>query len=93
MEATPTSCSEVWHLTGLANYCSRLEEGYSELAVPLTALGRHTARFAWTPEAQVSVDALKPALSSVPVLRTFDPTRRTLLTTDTSNNAVSAILT
>jgi hypothetical protein len=33
------------------------------------------------------------ALSSAPVLRTFDPTRRAVLTTDASNNAVAAILT
>jgi hypothetical protein len=33
------------------------------------------------------------ALSSAPVLRTFDPTRRAVLTTDASNVAVAAILT
>ncbi len=47
----------------------------------------------WTPAAQASFDALKLALSSAPVLRTFDPARRTVLTTDASNVAVAAILT
>ena len=32
----PTSCSEVWRFTGLANYYSRLVEGYAQLAAQLT---------------------------------------------------------
>ena len=43
--ATPTSCSEVWCFTGLANYYSRFVEGYADLAAPLTELGSPTARF------------------------------------------------
>ena len=91
--ATPTSCCEVRRFTGLANYYRRFVEGYAEVAAPLTALGSPTARFAWTPEAQASFDALKLALSSAPVLRTFDPARRAVLTTDASNIAIAAVLT
>jgi len=91
--ATPKSCSEVRRFTGLANYYRRFVEGYAELAAPLTALGSPTARFVWTADAQASFDALKRALSSAPVLRTFDPARRAVLTTDASNIAVAAILT
>ena len=91
--ATPTSCTEVRRFTGLANYYRRFVQGYSEVAAPLTALGSPTARFAWSPAAQASFDALKLALSSAPVLRTFDPARRAVLTTDASNIAVAAILT
>ncbi len=57
------------------------------------ALGSPTARFAWTPAAQASCDALKLALSTSPVLRTFGPSRRAVLTTDASGLAVAAILT
>jgi hypothetical protein len=91
--ATPTSCCEVRRFTGLANHYRRFVEGYSEVAAPLTALGSPAARFAWTPAAQASFDALKAALSSAPVLRTIDPARRAVLTTDASNVAVAAILT
>jgi hypothetical protein len=91
--ATPKSCSEVRRFTGLANYYRRFVEGYAELAAPLTALGSPTARFVWTADAQASFDALKLALSTAPVLRTFDPARRAVLTTDASNIAVAAILT
>jgi hypothetical protein len=78
--ATSTSCCEVRHFTGLVNYYRRFVEGYSEVAAPLTALGSPTARFVWTPVAQATFDALKLALSSAPVLRTFDPARRAVLT-------------
>ncbi len=91
--ATPTSCCEVRRFTGLANYYRSFVEGYSEVVALLTALGSPNARFVWTLAAQVSFDALKLALSSAPVLRTFDPARRALLTTDASNVAVAAILT
>ena len=63
------------------------------MTAPLTALGSPTLRSAWSTEAQASFDALKLALSSAPVLRTFDPARRAVLTTDASNVAVAAILT
>ena len=89
----PTSCSEVRRFTGLANYYRRFVEGYAEMAAPLTTLGSPTALFVWTPEAQTSFDALKLALSSAPVLRIFDPSRRAILTTDASGLAVAAILT
>jgi len=91
--ATPTSGAEVRRFTGLANYYRRFVEGYAEIAAPLTALGSPTARFCWSADAQASFDALKAALSSAPVLRTFDPSRRAVLTTDASGLAVAAILT
>ncbi len=91
--ATPTSCCKVRRFTGLANYYPRFVEGYSEVAAQLTALCSPTARFAWTQDAQASFDALKLALSSAPVLHTFDPTHRVVLTMYASNVAVGAILT
>jgi hypothetical protein len=90
--ATPTSCTKVLRFTGLANYYRRFMKGYAELAAQLTALGSPTARFAWTQEAQASFDALKRALCTSPVLRTFDQHRRAV-TTDASGVAVAAILT
>jgi hypothetical protein len=54
-------------------------EGYAEIVAPLTALGGPAARFVWSPDAQASFDTLKRALSSAPVLRTFDPSRQAVL--------------
>ena len=91
--ATPTSCCEVRRFIGLAGYYRRFVEGFADVAAPLTALGSPTATFSWTPAAQESFDALKELLSTAPVLRTWDPSRRAVLTTDASGVAVSAILT
>jgi hypothetical protein len=91
--ATPTSSSEVRRFTGLANQYRRFVEGYAEIAAPLTALGSPTARFTWALEAQASFDALMVALSSAPVLCTFDPACRAVLPTHASNVAFAAILT
>ncbi len=78
--------------TGLANYYRRFVEGYTEIAAQLTALSGPAARFVWSPDAQASFNTLKRALSSALVLRTFDPSRRVVLTTDASSVAVATIL-
>ncbi len=83
--ATPTSCMEVRRFTGLANYYCSFVQGYSEVTAPLTAFGSLMALFAWSPTAQASFDALKLAFLSAPVLRSFDPARRAVLTTGASN--------
>jgi hypothetical protein len=96
---TLTSCTEALRFTGLINYYLRFVEGYAELAGPLTALSCPTARdsrglLAFMPTG-TGLDALKLALSSAPVLSTFDPARRAVLTTDANNRdvAIAAILT
>ena len=67
---TPKSCTEVRRFTDITNYYRRFIDGYAELAAPLTTLASPSATFVW------SSDALKQALASAPVLRTFDPARR-----------------
>ena len=59
--------------------------------MPLTALGSPIVT--WGPAEAASFTALKDLLCSAPVLRTFDPTRRCVLTTDASGVAISAVLT
>ena len=76
-------------VTGLANYY----RGYAEVATQLTALRSPPERFLWTPAAQASLDSLMLALSSVPVLRTFDPASFAVLTTDASTVDVAVTLT
>ncbi len=93
----PTLCCQVRRCAGLASYYCRfrvdLLDGCSESAAPLTALGSPTARFAWSPATQASLDALKLARSSALVPRAFDPARRAVLTTGASNAPVAAMLT
>ena len=74
--ATPTSGTEVRRFLGLAGYYRRFVEGFADVAAPLTALGSPTATFRWSPTAQASFEALKTLLSTAPVLRTWDPSKR-----------------
>ena len=90
--ARPTSCSDVRRFIGLANYYHRFVRRFSALASPLTSLCSPQASFRWTATEQQSFDALRTALMSAPVLRVWDPTRPTRLTTDASELAVSGIL-
>ena len=90
--AQPASFTDVRRFIGLANYYRRFIDRFSEIAAPLTALGSPRASFHWGPAEQHSFDALKRALTSAPVLRVWDRHRKTVLTTDASELAVSAIL-
>ena len=46
----------------------------------------------WGPAEQASFDQLKACLTTAPVLRTIDSSRRSILTTDASEKAISAVL-
>ena len=92
--ASPTSCTEVRRFVGLrlANYYRKFVLRFSALAAPLTALCSPRATFRWGAAEEQSFTALRAALTSVPVLRVWDPMRPTRLLTDASELAVSAIL-
>ena len=83
---------DVRRFVGLANYYRRFVRNFSALASPLTSLCSSQATFRWTDAEQQSFDALRAALMSAPVLRVWDPSRPTRLTTDASELAVSGIL-
>ena len=92
--AMQTSCTGVHHFTGLANYCRRFVEGSATLR-----LLRRSQRLAATLHVfhghgrTSKLRRLKLALSSAPLLRTFDLARCAVLITDASNVAVAVILT
>ncbi len=78
---------------GLCNYYHRFADAYADIAAPLTRLCGSHATWAWGPGEQQSFDRLKAYLTAAPVLCTFDSRRRSVLTTHSSEQAVSAVLT
>ena len=78
---------------GLCNYYRRFVDGYAAIAAPLTRLCGPHARWSWGPEEQRSFEQLKTCLTTAPVLRTFDSSRRSIVTTDASEVAIAAVLT
>jgi len=89
---TPTSSADLRRFVGLCNYYRRFIDGYADIAAPLTRLCGPHATWAWGSLEQASFDGLKRCLTTAPVLRTFDPGRRSILTTDASEQAISAVL-
>ncbi len=78
---------------GLCNYYRRFVDAYADMVAPLTRLFWPHASWAWGPREQQSFDRLKACLTAAPVLRTFDTCRRSVLTTDAIEQAISAVLT
>jgi hypothetical protein len=77
---------------GLCNYYHSFVKGYADIAAPLIRLCWPHAPWHWGPAQQESFDTLKHCLTTAPALHTFDPARRSVLTTDASEVAISAIL-
>ena len=64
----PASVSEVRSFLGLAGYYRRFVEGFSKIAVPLTALTKKSMRFNWSDKCKASFQELKQRLITAPVL-------------------------
>ena len=64
----PASVSEVRSFLGLAGYYRRFVEGFSKIAVPLTALTKKSTRFNWSDKCEASFQELKQRLITAPVL-------------------------
>ncbi len=87
---TPTSDVDLHSFIGLCNYYRHFVDGYADIASPLKRLCGPHAR--WGPAEQASFDWLKACLTTAPMLRSFDSSRRSILTTDASEKAISAVL-
>jgi hypothetical protein len=89
----PDSNADLRRFVGLCNYYRRFVDEYADIAAPLTRLCGPHAQWQWGEAEQRSFDHLKRCLTTAPVLRTFDSGRRSVLTTDASEMAISAVLT
>ncbi|TPX52586.1 hypothetical protein PhCBS80983_g06470 [Powellomyces hirtus] len=77
---------------GLTNYFLDYIERYAEIAAPLSALQGIKAAFEWTLKEQKAFDALKAAVTTAPVLITFNPDSPIYVHTDSSGYAISGWL-
>ena len=88
----PKTPTDVKSFLGLAGYYRKFIKNFSKLAKPLTDLTKKDNPFRWTETQQTSLDTLKEKLCSAPVLAYPDYTKTFTLTTDASNEGISAIL-
>ncbi|XP_073038265.1 uncharacterized protein, partial [Primulina eburnea] len=88
----PNSVTEIRSFLGLAGYYRKFIQGFSSIAVPMTALTKKNAKFVWGPECQDSFDKLKQALISAPVLSMPSGQGEYVLYTDASKLGLGAVL-
>ena len=90
----PTTVKEVQSFLGFSNFYRRFIEGYSRVAKPLTDLtGKSCPKPFHLPiDAQKAFQALKDCFQQAPLLVHFNPDQPSVVETDASGCAISAIL-
>ena len=91
----PSTIKDVQSFLGFTNFYRRFIHRYADIAAPLNALTKKSARtssFVLSDDAADAFNALKRAFVSSPVLRHFDPERPSTLVTDASDFAIAGIL-
>ncbi|XP_073290228.1 uncharacterized protein [Primulina huaijiensis] len=88
----PKSVTEIHSFLGLAGYYRKFIQGFSSIAVPMTALTKNNAKFIWGSEGQESFDILKLALTTAPVLAMPSGQGEFMVYTDASKLGLDAVL-
>ncbi|RVE49202.1 hypothetical protein evm_006094 [Chilo suppressalis] len=90
---TPSNPKEVKRFLGMAGWYRRFVNNFSEISKPLCKLTRKNVEFEWNSEAQKSINLLKTALVSAPILKMPDYSRPFRILTDASAYSAAAVLT
>ena len=89
---TPTTQSGLRSFLGMATYCSKFIQNFSDLTQPLRELTKKNTTFQWKTKHEKAFNAVKSALTSTTVMSYFDKSKDTELVTDASPFGLSAIL-
>ncbi|CAI7893932.1 unnamed protein product [Closterium sp. NIES-53] len=89
---TPENVKELQQFLGFANYYNWFVPQYAKIATPLTNLLKKNTLFKWEDVHQQTMEQLKTALTSAPVLILPDPEKDYVIEADASDQAVGAVL-
>ena len=88
----PTTVHAVRSFLGMATYCAKFIQSFSDISLPLRELTKKNVPFRWNQEQQGSFELIKKMLTSDTIMAYFDPCKDTELITDASPVGLSAIL-
>ena len=88
----PKSVHDVHNFLGLALYHRRFVRGFTKMACLLIALTRAGVEWGWPTHQHQAFNRLKLALTATPILKLPDFERQFVVTTDTNDAVVGAIL-
>lgn len=88
----PKTTREVRSFLGTAGWYRRFIKNFAIIAAPLTDTLKKSQKFIMTPEALESFEALKKALTTAPVLKHPDFSKRFYIQCDASNYGLGAVL-
>jgi hypothetical protein len=89
---SPASADEVKRFLGMLGFYRRFIHGFSETARVLHEASQRSRDFEWTSECERAFGELKARLTAAPVLRLPDFSKQFVLSCDSSNVAVGAVL-
>ena len=89
----PTDASTLRAFLGLLSWYSKFLSNHATVVEPMRACLRSThSAFQWTDEAQTSFENVKSMLLDSQALALFDPTLRTIVSTDASDYGLGGVL-
>lgn len=88
----PTSVRLLRGFLGLCNFYRRFIEAFADIAYVLHLRTRKNRPWSWDQECQAAFDKLKLAMTTAPVLRTFEWIRQCIVEADSSKYAIGAVL-
>ena len=88
----PAKVKDIQQFLGFANFYRRFIQGYSRIIAPLTRLLKKDADFAFDDSARGAFKQIKSAFQSAQILKHFEIDLPTVIETDASDYAISAIL-
>src|SRR5882724_747646 len=89
---TPTNLKAVQAFLGFANFYCRFIVGFSDIIIPLIHLTHKDTLFTWGPDHTEAFETLKTAFTQAPILAHFNADNPIVVDTDTSDYAITAII-
>ena len=89
---SPKTVKEVRGFLGFANFYRRFIKNFSAVASPLITLTKKNVPFVWSTAAEDAFQLLKRMFVTAPILMQFDPSRETVVETDSSGYVVGGVL-